>query len=73
VLEPMRPSSLTTGIVLALAGVAGKEKLLVRSRGKARKRLNEAGKARVRAKVTFTPTGGESNTKSKRIGLRKRR
>ncbi|MGH2962521.1 MAG: hypothetical protein ACRDL3_10065 [Solirubrobacterales bacterium] len=54
------------------AGAAGKEKLLVRSRGKARRHLVKKGKTRVRAQVTYTPTGGEPNTKAKRIRLRKR-
>jgi hypothetical protein len=54
------------------AEAAGKSRLAIRSRGKARKRLDASGKTRVRAKVTYTPTGGEPNTKSKRIKLRKR-
>ncbi|MGH2990959.1 MAG: hypothetical protein ACRDMA_14085 [Solirubrobacterales bacterium] len=56
-------------------GAAEKVRLTIRSRAKAHNRLNASGKARVRARVTYTPTGGEpnTNTKSKRIGLRKRR
>ena len=51
---------------------AGKEKLLVKPRGKAKKKLNQTGKAKVKAKVTYTPTGGEPNTESKTVTLKRR-
>jgi lysophospholipase L1-like esterase len=51
---------------------AGVEKLLMESRRQARKKLNEKGKAKVKAEVTFTPDGGEPNTQSKRVRLVKR-
>ena len=51
---------------------AGKEKLLVKPRGKAKKKLNQTGKAKVKAKVTYTPTGGEPNTESKKVTLKLR-
>jgi virginiamycin B lyase len=51
---------------------AEKVKLPVRARGKARKRLNRRGRAKVKAKVTYTPKGGEFKTGSRRIKLRKR-
>jgi hypothetical protein len=44
----------------------------VKTRGKAKKKLNRKGKAKVRANVTFTPTGGDPNTESKKIKLVKR-
>jgi hypothetical protein len=47
-------------------------KLKVKPKGKARKKLNRKGKAKVKAQVTFTPDGGEPNTESKRVGLKKR-
>ena len=49
---------------------AGNEKLLVKPRGKAKKKLNQTGKAKVKAKVTYTPTGGEPNTESKNVTLK---
>ena len=49
---------------------AGKEKLVVKPRGKAKKKLNQTGKAKVKAKVTYTPTGGEPNTESKKVKLK---
>ncbi|MGH2963234.1 MAG: NHL repeat-containing protein [Solirubrobacterales bacterium] len=54
------------------AEAARKVKLTIRSRGMARKRLDAQGKARVNARVAYIPTGGEPNTKSKRIKLKKR-
>jgi hypothetical protein len=55
------------------AAAAGKARLGVRSRGKARRRLRRTGHARVSAKVRFTPTGGIPNTKAKTVRLIKRR
>jgi hypothetical protein len=54
------------------AEAAGTERLLVKPKGKARKRLNAKGNAKVKAEVTYTPDGGEPNTESKRIKLVKR-
>ena len=51
---------------------ARKLKLLVKSRGGALKRLNNTGKAKVKAKVTFDPACGRSKSKSKNIKLVKR-
>ncbi len=55
-----------------LAEEAGKLTLLVKSRGIAKKRLNNEGVAEVQAKVTFAPDCGPPKTKSKRIRLLKR-
>jgi len=51
---------------------SGKVRLLVKSRGKALKRLNKSGNANVTAKVRFAPDCGRARTKSKKIGLVKR-
>ena len=51
---------------------AGVVKLLIRARRKAAKRLRRTGRSRVRANVTFTPTGGSPRSKSRRIRLLKR-
>jgi len=47
-------------------------KVTIKPRGKAKKRLNRRGKATVKAKVTYIPDGGASDTKSKQIKLVKR-
>jgi hypothetical protein len=51
---------------------AGKEKLRVKPRRKAKRNLNRRGEAKVRAEVTYTPSGGTPSTKGKRIKLIKR-
>ena len=48
---------------------ARKLSLMVVPRGKARKRLKRVGTATVRAKVTYTPTGGVALTKTKKVKL----
>ena len=54
------------------AEAAGEEKLSIKPKGKANKKLNKKGKAKVLAEVTYTPEGGEPNTQTKKIKLVKR-
>ena len=56
-----------------VAAAAGEAKLKVKSKGKSKRKLRHRGKAKVTAEVTYTPTGGESNTLSKKLKLKKRR
>ena len=49
---------------------AGNEKLVIKPKGKAKKKLNQTGKVKVKAEVTYTPTGGEPNTESKKVTLK---
>jgi len=51
----------------------GDEKLTVKPRRKAKKRLNKKGKAKVKAEVTYTPDGGDPSTQTKKLKLKKRR
>ena len=51
---------------------AGVVKLQIKAKGKARRKLVRAGKAKVTAKVTYTPTGGAANTQAKTAKLIKR-
>jgi hypothetical protein len=50
----------------------GKAKLSVRARRKAKRKLNRTGRAKVRARVTYTPDGGEPTTRSRKVKLVKR-
>jgi DNA-binding beta-propeller fold protein YncE len=52
---------------------AGTVTLPIRSTGKARRKLNREGEARVQVLATYTPTNGGANTRPKSIELRKRR
>ena len=51
------------------ADAAGEVKLLIKPAGKAKGKLNDAGKVKVEAEVTFTPTGGSPNTEDKKLKL----
>ena len=50
---------------------AGNVTVAVRAKGKALKALREKGKATLRAKLTFTPTGGAALTKPRNLVLKK--
>jgi hypothetical protein len=54
------------------AEAAGREKLSIKPTRKAKKQLAAKGKAKVKTEVTYTPDGGEPNTQSKRIKLKRR-
>ncbi len=50
-------------------GGAGEVKLRIKPKGKTKHKLEDKGKAKVDPAVTFTPTGGEPNTKDKKFKL----
>jgi Tol biopolymer transport system component len=54
------------------ADAEGREKLKVRPKGNTKEKLSDTGEAKVRARVTYTPVGGDPNTKSKKINLKLR-
>jgi hypothetical protein len=49
----------------------GRVKLLVKARGKAKKRLNRTGRAKVKFKVTYRPRGGKPSSQIKTAKLKK--
>ena len=55
------------------AKAAGSVKLPVKPSGATTRKLKRNGKAKIKAKVTFTPTGGRSNTESTSIKLVKKK
>jgi hypothetical protein len=57
----------------ARAETAGAVRLPIVPRGKAKRRLKRKGKAKVAPAVTFTPDGGEPNTESTQIKLKRKR
>lgn len=46
--------------------------LTIRAKGKKKRKLNKTGKVRVKPNITFTPTGGNPTTESKKLKLKKR-
>jgi uncharacterized membrane protein len=47
-------------------------KVTIKSKGKAKKALGSTGKAKVKAKIVFKPSNGDSVTKTKSITLKKK-
>jgi hypothetical protein len=50
---------------------AGRVKLLVKAKGRKRKKLNRTGRVKVKAKVTYKPSGGTARVERRRITLKK--
>jgi hypothetical protein len=50
---------------------AGEVKLLIKAKGKQKRTLDETGKVKVKPKITYTPTGGDPRTKSRKLKLKK--
>jgi tripartite motif-containing protein 71 len=55
------------------AANSGDEKLSIKPRGKAKRKLGAVGKAKLTISVTFTPTGGDPNTRAKKLKLKLKR
>jgi hypothetical protein len=51
---------------------AGEVTLLIKARGKSKRKLDETGKVKVKPTITYTPTGGDPSTQSRKLKLRKR-
>ncbi len=51
------------------ATAAGKLRLVVKAKGKGASKLRRRGKVKLRAKVTYIPTGGAPNTKQRTVKL----
>jgi hypothetical protein len=49
----------------------GTVNLVVKPKGKTRGKLTSTGKAAVKVRFTFTPTGGAPNVQTKKIKLKK--
>jgi hypothetical protein len=49
----------------------GTVELRIKAKGKKRRTLEEAGKVKVKPKITFTPTGGDARTQSIKLKLKK--
>jgi hypothetical protein len=67
-LVAQRPARASVSRTVPAAGIVN---LLVKSKGKTKKKLNKTGKAKVTLTITFTPTGGSAASKTKSIILKK--
>ena len=50
----------------------GRVRLLIKAKGKKKRKLNSTGKVKLRPEITYTPTGGSANTLSVAVKLIKR-
>jgi hypothetical protein len=62
----------STGAVTSKAVPAGAAALLVKAKGKKKRKLNETGKVKLNLAITYTPTGGDPGTKSVKVKLKKK-
>jgi hypothetical protein len=51
---------------------AGAASLTIRAKGKKKRKLNDKGKVKLNAAITFTPTGGTPSTQSTKVKLKKK-
>jgi len=51
---------------------AGQAQLLVNAKGKKKRKLNETGKVKLKIAITYTPTGGDPNSQSVKVTLKKK-
>ena len=63
----------TRASVSRAVSAAGIVNLLVKPKGKTKRKLANTGKAKVRLTITYIPTGGDPSAQTKKIRLRKRR
>ncbi|MGH2636376.1 MAG: calcium-binding protein [Actinomycetota bacterium] len=71
--KKLKPDSEQVGATAAGASPNIEAVLKVKAKGKGKRKLKRTGKAKVKPDVTYTPTGGEPNTRSKKLKLKKRR
>ncbi len=57
--------------VVSKAVTPGTASLLIKAKGKKKRKLNDTGKAKLNAAITFTPTGGDPRTQSLKVKLKK--
>jgi hypothetical protein len=58
--------------VAAKRVAAGTAKLVIRAKGKKKAKLADSGKATVKPKISFTPTGGTASIESRKVKLRRK-
>lgn len=63
-------ASATGAVAAEKVTAAGNVKLVIRAKGKKKRKLAETGKVTVKPTITFTPTGGAASTESRKIKLR---
>jgi hypothetical protein len=62
----------SAGAVTSKAVPAGAATLLVKAKGKKKRKLNDTGKVKLGLSVTYTPTGGDPKTQPLKVKLKKK-
>jgi hypothetical protein len=62
----------TGGAVISKSVAAGPAQLLIKAKGKKKRKLNETGKVKVNPTITYTPTGGNPSIQSTKVKLKKK-
>lgn len=60
--------SATRAVAVTAPGIV---RLPIRATGRKREKLNETSRVRVKARITYTPTGGDPSTQSRKLKLKK--
>jgi hypothetical protein len=60
------------GALAAKQVPAGTAKLVIRAKGEKKRKLADTGKATVKSKISFTPSGGTASIESRKVKLRRR-
>jgi hypothetical protein len=58
--------------VISKSVPAGAAQLLIKAKGKKKRKLNETGKVKLNVAITFTPTGGDPSEQSLKVRLKKK-
>jgi hypothetical protein len=61
-----------SGAVISRSVVAGQAQLVIKAKGKKRRKLNQTGKVKLNVKVTYTAAGGSPETQSVKVKLKKK-
>ena len=64
-------ASSTGRAVISKSVGAGPAQLLIKAKGKKKRKLNETGKVKLNVAVTYAPTGGDPSTQSVKVKLKK--
>jgi hypothetical protein len=51
---------------------AGTSKLVIRAKGKKKRKLTQKGRVKVRPTISFTPSGGTASTQTTKVKLRRK-
>jgi len=62
----------SSGAVISKSVTAGAAQLLIKAKGKKKRKLNDTGKVKLKVAITYTPAGGDPSTQSVKVKLTKR-